>query len=57
MKEMPESLNKITDVVLAYRPKAKTKAAKKRKRQKTKIEKKAKQEHAESAVLLLDITS
>ncbi len=32
MKEVPEALNKIVDVVLAYRPKPKTKAARKRKR-------------------------
>jgi len=32
MKEVPEALNKITDIVLAYRPKPKSKAAKKRKR-------------------------
>jgi hypothetical protein len=42
MKEIPDSLNKIVDTVLAYRPKPKTKAAKKRKRQKTKEEKLAK---------------
>jgi hypothetical protein len=41
-KDIPEELNQITDVVLAYRPKPKTKAAKKRKRLKTKIEKEAK---------------
>jgi hypothetical protein len=33
MKDVPEILNKITDVVLAYRPKPKTKAARKRKKQ------------------------
>jgi hypothetical protein len=33
MKDVPEVLNKITDVVLAYRPKPKTKAARKRKKQ------------------------
>jgi hypothetical protein len=32
MKRVPEALNKITDIVLAYRPKPKTKAARKRKR-------------------------
>jgi hypothetical protein len=32
MKEIPDALNKITDIVLAYRPKPKTKAARKRKR-------------------------
>jgi hypothetical protein len=42
MKDILEPLNQIADVVLAYRPKAKTKAAKKRKRLKTKIEKQAK---------------
>jgi hypothetical protein len=35
-------LNKIVDKVLAYRPKPKTKAAKKRKRKKTALEKQAK---------------
>jgi len=39
MKDIPKILDTITDVVLAYRPKPKTKAAKKRKRLKTKIEK------------------
>lgn len=33
MKGVPPILDKITDVVLAYTPKAKTKAQKKRKRQ------------------------
>jgi hypothetical protein len=33
MKDVPEVLNKITDVVLAYRPKPKTKAARKRSKQ------------------------
>jgi hypothetical protein len=42
MKEIPAELNTIADVVLAYRPKPKTKAAKKRKRLKTKLEKRAK---------------
>ena len=32
MKKIPEVLDKITDVVLAYKPKPKTKAAKRRKR-------------------------
>lgn len=32
MKDVPEVLNAITDVVLAYRPKPRTKAALKRKR-------------------------
>jgi hypothetical protein len=41
MKELPDALNKITDIVLAYRPKPKTKAARKRKRLKKKVEKKA----------------
>ena len=31
-KEIPEQLNKIADVVLAYRPKPKSKSAKKRAR-------------------------
>ena len=43
MKDIPDALNKIADVVLAYRPKPKTKAARKRVRQKKKVEK-AKQE-------------
>ena len=38
MKETPEVLNKITDVVLAYKPKPKSKAAKKRKRKEKKLE-------------------
>lgn len=42
MKDIPDSLNKIVDTVLAYRPKPKTKAAKKRKRKKTALEKQAK---------------
>jgi hypothetical protein len=42
MKDVPNELNKIVDVVLAYRPKPKTKAAKKRKRKKTALEKKDK---------------
>jgi hypothetical protein len=40
--EVPDILNKITDMVLAYRPTPKSKAQKKRKRLKTKIEKKEK---------------
>lgn len=32
MKEVPEVLNKITDIVLAYRPKLKIEKARKRKR-------------------------
>ena len=39
MKDAPEVLNTIVDKVLAYRPKPKTKGAKKRKRMKKKIEK------------------
>jgi hypothetical protein len=42
MKGVPEALNAITDVVLAYRPKPKSKGARKRKRFKAKIEKQAK---------------
>ena len=41
MKETPELLDKITDVILAYRPKPKTKAQKKRKRKEKKIAKSA----------------
>jgi hypothetical protein len=41
-KDIPEILNTIIDVVLAYRPQPKSKAAKKRKRLKTKIEKEKK---------------
>ena len=37
--EVPEELNAIVDKVLAYRPKPKSKGAKKRKRMKKKIEK------------------
>jgi hypothetical protein len=32
MKDVPEILDKMTDAVLAYRPKPKSKAAKKRRR-------------------------
>ena len=39
MKDVPDILNKVVDTVLAYRPKPKTKAAKKRKRLKVKQEK------------------
>jgi hypothetical protein len=39
-KDIPEILNRVTDVVLAYRPKPKTKAAKKRKRLKQKLKRK-----------------
>lgn len=38
MKKIPEELNRIADVVLAYRPKPKTKAAKKRTRKAKKLE-------------------
>jgi len=37
--DVPDELNKIVDKVLAYRPKPKTKAAKKRERKKTALEK------------------
>ena len=37
MKKTPEILDKITDVVLAYRSKPKTKAAKRRKRKADKL--------------------
>jgi hypothetical protein len=39
MKETPELLDKITDAILAYRPKPKTKTQKKRKRKEKKIAK------------------
>jgi hypothetical protein len=42
MKRVPDALNKITDIVLAYRPKPKVKVAQKRKRVKQKEEKKTK---------------
>ena len=42
MKEVPDALNKITDIVLAYRPKPKTKAARKRKRLNKEADKKCK---------------
>jgi hypothetical protein len=42
MKEIPDALNKMVDIVLAYRPKPKTKAARKRKRLKQKVDKKSK---------------
>jgi hypothetical protein len=42
MKDLPEEFEKIVRVILAYRPKAKTKAAKKRKRKKTALEKQSK---------------
>jgi hypothetical protein len=35
MKDAPDELNRIVDKVLAYKPKSKTKAAKKRKQLKT----------------------
>ena len=37
--EVPEELNRMVDKVLAYRPKPKSKGAKKRKRMKKEIEK------------------
>lgn len=40
--EIPDMLNRMVDVVLAYRPKPKSKAAKKRVRQKKLKEKQAK---------------
>jgi hypothetical protein len=40
--EVPEELNKIVDKVLAYRPKPKSKGAKKRTRKKKALEKQAK---------------
>jgi len=42
MKDVPDALNKMVDAVLAYRPKPKTKAAKKRKRIEAKKDKEAK---------------
>jgi hypothetical protein len=36
MKQIPEILDRMTDAVLAYRPKPKSKAAKKRRRKGTK---------------------
>ena len=39
MKETPQVLDTITDVVLAYKPKPKTNAQKKRKRKEKKIAK------------------
>jgi hypothetical protein len=41
-RNIPDELNQIVDKVLAYRPKPKTKAAKKRKRKKTALEKQSK---------------
>jgi hypothetical protein len=51
MKGVPDVLNSITGVVLAYRPKPRTKAAKKRKRLKNKIEeeKKSNGDHGSDA--------
>jgi hypothetical protein len=40
--EVPDDLNRIVDKVLAYRPKPKSKSAKKRVRKKKKLEKQAK---------------
>jgi hypothetical protein len=40
MKTPPEVLDRITDVVLAYKPKPKTKAAKRRKRKRNRDAKK-----------------
>jgi len=37
--DTPDALNRMVDIVLAYRPKPKSKGAKKRKRMKKKIEK------------------
>ena len=42
MKGIPDVLNAVSDVVLAYRPTPRTKAARKRKRLKLKLEKQAK---------------
>jgi hypothetical protein len=42
MKEIPEVLNNIVDLVLGYRPKAKIKAARKRKRPRSDKQKKTK---------------
>jgi len=42
--EVPDALNRMIDVVLAYRPKPKSKGAKKRKRLKKKIENEKKKE-------------
>lgn len=39
MKRVPPDLDRITDVVLAYKPKPKTKAAKRRARKKKRDEK------------------
>ena len=40
MKKTPPELDRITDAVLAYKPKPKTKAAKRRKRQRNRDAKK-----------------
>ena len=45
--ETPEILNRMVDVVLAYRPKPKSKAAKKRTRKKKALEKQAKPSYPE----------
>jgi hypothetical protein len=42
MRETPKALDAIADVVLAYRPKPKSKPAKKRKREAAKLSRKAK---------------
>jgi|GEM_PF-7026645 len=42
MRGLPEEFEKMVRVVLAYRPKPKSKGARKRKRLKSKIEKQAK---------------
>jgi hypothetical protein len=41
MRDAPDALNRIVDVVLKYRPKPKTKAARKRKSRKAKLDKDA----------------
>lgn len=41
MKKSPPELDRITDVVLAYRPKPKTKAAKRRNRRQKRAQKRA----------------
>jgi hypothetical protein len=45
MKEAPEVLDTITDVVLKYRPKPKSKGSKKRKRKEKKIARDGSQQH------------
>lgn len=44
MKKTPPELDRLTDVVLAYRPKPKTKAARRRNRRKKYAEKKSQRE-------------